>query len=191
MIGNWNSTASHVEKFSLVEEHFVSNSTLFKEYHGYLSTIHAPVEMIAVLFLWLKQLRSVTLFSHTMATLTLMIGGMVRDVISFLLLLLTCLAAFAAGLSKLYINGADDTTDADCEDTMIMLSYFPTATFKLFEGTLLGEGYLDCVHNSIHPVSGVFLMYGFVIISVLLLLNMISALWQQLKPHSQSTGLPD
>jgi len=50
------------------------------------------------------------------------------------------------------------------------------AIILLFEGSLLGEGYLDCVHKSKHSTPALFLMYSFIIITILLLLNMLIAL---------------
>ena len=47
----------------------------------------------------------------------------------------------------------------------------------LFEGSLLGDSpFIACVSESEHPVTGLALTYGFILFSVVLLLNMIIAM---------------
>ena len=48
---------------------------------------------------------------------------------------------------------------------------------SLFEGSLLGDStFLGCVSETEHPIIGLALIYGFILCSVVLLLNMIIAM---------------
>ena len=65
----------------------------------------------------------------------------------------------------------------------------------LFEGSLLGDSpFIACVSDSEHPIIGLTLTYGFILFSVVLLLNMIIAMMSKAAcldaPPWRRHGLP-
>ena len=78
--------------------------------------------------------------------------------------------------AQIYADGSTEATDPECTETIDQLAKMQYAIVLLFEGSLLGEGYLDCVHKSKHSTPALFLMYSFIIITIVLLLNMLIAM---------------
>jgi hypothetical protein len=132
---------------------------------------------VAVLLMWLRQLRLLMIASSDMAPLVRMMGSMLNDVLMFLQLLLLVLFGFAGALSTLYNGETGAGLPDGCEDVIGSNADFFSILKILFEGSLLAESpFLECVKESQHPTGGLALTYLFLILAVVLLLNMIIAM---------------
>jgi len=106
----------------------------------------------------------------------LMVLAMMGDVVKFMCILIPVLFGFMAALHRLFASSSD-MGEGDCADVMQSMASFGQTFTILFEGSILGEApMLECIHQSHHPKAGLALMYSFMILTVLLLLNMIIAM---------------
>ena len=91
-------------------------------------------------------------------------------------ILIPVLFGFMAALHRLFASSSD-MGEGDCAEVMQSMASFGQTFTILFEGSILGEApMLECIHQSHHPKAGLALMYSFMILTVLLLLNMIIAM---------------
>ena len=136
------------------------------------------VGSVAVLLMWVRQLRTLMIVSGDMAPLVRMMKGMLNDVFKFILLLLLVLFGFAGALSTLFIGEAFvGGHDAVCDSIIGTDANFWSTLKLLFEGSLLAESpFIACVEGSNHGTVGLLFVYGFMLVSVVLLLNMIIAM---------------
>jgi hypothetical protein len=147
---------------------------------GAVGNANAALGAWAVLLMWFRQLRLLMIVSTDMAPLIRMMGGMIKDVINFLQLLILVLLGFAGALTTLFATDRSYRQlepGSDCLQLMGPASSFGSVLKILFEGSLLGDSpFIACVSESEHPVTGLALAYGFILFSVVLLLNMIIAM---------------
>lgn len=144
-----------------------------------LEVWHQNLAALALLLMWLRQLRLLSLMSpDVMAPLVLMVLAMLKDVTKFVTILIPVLLGFVAAITKLYAGEASKGGySAECQDSIEALNSFGSTLQIFFEGALLGDApLLECIHDSSHPFAGLTLMYAFLILTVLLLLNMIIAM---------------
>ena len=180
---------------------------------GSLALAPESITSIAVLLMWLRQLRLLIVFP-SMAPLVRMLVNMLQDVLRCLLLLAVVLVAFSAALTALFAQhrqqwrdqavsiagslhiqaSASDDDASLCARQVETLFAQPFRGFwLLFEGGITGDGYFECVRASDHPLFGRLLLDIYMIISVVLLLNMIVAMmgktfdsvWQELEAVSK------
>ena len=156
------------------------------------------VGSVAVLLMWFRQLRLLMIVREDMAPIVMMMAGMLSDVFKFIQLLLIVLFGFAGAMSTLFLgdntgsgaaaeaashSGAagEDTASIDLDGVCHYIigadATYWTMLKTLFEGSLLAESpFIECVKDSDHPIAGLLFVYGFMILSVVLLLNMIIAM---------------
>ena len=95
--------------------------------------------------------------SSDMAPLIRMMGGMLKDVLNFLQLLILVLLGFTGALTTLFAKDRSYTQfepGSDCLQLMGPASSFGSVLKMLFEGSLLGElPFIACVSDSEHPVT--------------------------------------
>ena len=148
----------------------------------------------AVLLMWFRQLRSLSLMSSAMSDLVQMLAAMIIDVAKFMLLFAVVLFAFAASMSHLVDEQMTASAGPECAGLMMRLSNVMSSVELLFEGALLGDVLdpLMCMRQSttgIRQTMGTALLLLFMIISILMLLNMIIAIMGQTfsEHHAQAT----
>lgn len=137
---------------------------------------------LACLFLWLRVAR-VLLASPTFGIFVLMVFRMVKDLVRFLFLEAVLLLAYTSATYKLFESPS--STSSQPSDVSLLWDGEPSCDAEfadfgrtltlLWEGTLKSEGYFRCVQESSHP-EALFLMYSYVILTVVLMLNMLIAM---------------
>ena len=139
------------------------------------------LESVAVLFMWFRQLRPLGLISNAFSDLVQMLVAMLKDVLLFLVLFVVVLMGFAAALVHLVTE--DDIADVpgECTEMMVRLNSVSSAVLILFEGALLGNvsPIIECMRVTSHAAIGVSLLFIFMLLSILMLLNMIIAIMGQ------------
>jgi hypothetical protein len=147
--------------------------------------VHSPhftsVESFAVLFMWFRQLRPLGLISNAFGDLVQMLAAMLKDVMLFMVLFVVVLLGFAAAIAHLVTNDDVDAAAGECGEMMVRLNSVSSSVFLLFEGALLGDvnPIIECVRASSHAAVGVCLLFLFMLLSILMLLNMIIAIMGQ------------
>ena len=155
------------------------------------------VGSVAVLLMWFRQLRLLMIVREDMAPIVMMMAGMLSDVFKFIQLLLIVLFGFAGAMSTLFLGdntGAGAAAEAAshrappartrrrststaCAKHHRRRRHLLTMLKTLFEGSLLAESpFIACVEGSNHGTVGLLFVYGFMLVSVVLLLNMIIAM---------------
>ena len=166
---NFNATAFELARSETIDEPLV--------YYG------EWVLCAALLLMWLRQLRFLGLASSAMSDLVQMLASMLIDVVKFMGLFIVVLLSFAASLAHLITEAdVEAAASTECGEVMYRLNSVPAAVFFLFEGALLGDVAepLACIRGSQrHGTMGVVLLFLFMILSVLMLLNMIIAIMGQ------------
>ena len=141
------------------------------------------VSALAVLLMWMRQLRLLGLASNSMSDLVQMMMAMLHDILKFLALFLVVMLGFAAALAHLIHEGNIQQASPLCASTMGRAALVVPAIELLFEGALLGDvsGVLGCLREAQGSTAtlGVALLLLFIVISILMLLNMIIAIMGQ------------
>ena len=147
-----------------------------------LAYVGVQVLSLAMLFAWLRQLRFLGLMSSGMSDLIQMLASMLLDVIKFMALFLVVLIAFGASLAHLITETDVALASPECAEPLGRLDTVTGAVVLLFEDSLLGDvnGPLVCMRqNPHHGQLGVAIIFVFMIVSILMLLNMIIAIMGQ------------
>merc|ERR1712167_385245 len=130
---------------------------------------------LAVLLMWFRQLRTLTIISSQMAVLWHMMVSMLGDVVSFLQMLVVVLLGFTGVLAMVFWEDVVPlAVNGECDGLIGDGTTWWSISKKLFEGSMLGDApFLECIELSNHYWTGLVLTYTFTVIVVVLLLNMI------------------
>ena len=141
------------------------------------------VSALAVLLMWMRQLRLLGLASNSMSDLIQMMMAMLHDIFKFLALMMIVILGFAASLAHLIHEEDIEHASPQCASTMGRAALVVPAIELLFEGALLGDVsvVLECMREAQGSTAslGVALILLFIVISILMLLNMIIAIMGQ------------
>ena len=148
---------------------------------------------LAVLFMWFRQLRLLSLVSSNMSSLIQMLAVMILDVVKFMSLFVVILFAFAASLAHVITRADLLAASPDCVTVLSRLDAVSQSLPLLFEAALLGDvsEMLVCVRAVPgNPAMGIVVLFLFMIISILMLLNMIIAISEWHQPLAPTPSLP-
>ena len=135
---------------------------------------------LAVFFGWMRMLRLLSM-SETMGPFILMFLQMFADIIQWLVLLVIILLSTSSALFVLHSLGSPKPYSAiSCGTKGTPFMRFEGSWIKMFEGSLIGEPYFDCmgIHNEYGSVDHWFawvFAVCFQIVVGLLLVNMLIA----------------
>ena len=145
---------------------------------------------LAVLLMWFRQLRTLTIISSQMAVLWHMMVSMVGDVVSFLQMLVVVLLGFTGALAMVFYQDVVPlAVNGECDGLIGDGTTWWSISKKLFEGSMLGDApFLECIELSNHYWTGLVLTYTFTVIVVVLLLNSMpigarTQIWYRLSVH--------
>merc|ERR1712167_465792 len=104
---------------------------------------------LAVLLMWFRQLRTLTIISSQMAVLWHMMVSMLGDVVSFLQMLVVVLLGFTGALAMVFWEDVVPlAVNGECDGLIGDGTTWWSISKKLFEGSMLGDG--PCAYLHLH-----------------------------------------
>jgi len=132
---------------------------------------------VAMFLRWLNSLPRLAERSMFFGPLILTVRYMVVDTIKFLVLLIWVVLAWAVFFYMLYSEPFGSSTNPNCDvDPDTWFEDFGSSVTFLWEAMLEGSGYFPCFTASSGGYLATFFMYGFVLTSTIMLVNMLVAM---------------
>ena len=132
---------------------------------------------VAVLLQWMRLLRFLQV-TEEFGPVVLMVVRMLSDMLNFFVMFIVIMISFSSGFFTLYKDPTQDADhdvldEGDCKDYDEEFNSWRIAFVTLMEAMLAQDGEAICFRATSQPVVGTGLMYSFMLVGVIMMVNML------------------